>query len=1566
MEQYNKTQIKKIIRALEGQMSSASGKSFDKLERARRDLNKWDGTGTLPHEKILRELNVLDDSPVPGEDFAPAEETFIEEIKPTNTVASVEVAAKQNKETAAPPAGVGMPGNEEIAKVLDALLDMIKTNRTNREQNRRLRSLAEEIDDWRDRGCQGDIPRLGELQELGLWSKPAPVKITPASVEPAPEPLIPAVVAVTKPVEVNNFKDVDRLVAEGHLYEAIQILGKMENAEGVDKRLMGLREELKFKTKKLVEKARWVEKEQAKDFASQKTAWRGVQDANPDYQEAREALRAVEQAEIRHNITRQSKERLQHAEEGRRLGNLPMLNKALAEIQALLDQVKKDLSLQDLLDSIVKSAQSIEKLRRDTREKLGTIATAEGQSKYGEAYEEARKLLEQSQPKDAPPRTIILENGSEELLEPYLVRIREKLLAFLEGKAAEYIASAKTTADTSPQTARNMLIDALNILADGTLTKDDLTRFEVSRNNINNEIRKIDEKVTIYEKARKLVVEGQNRALLPSERLGHLKEAHELFPNYQELSTKIENAEYDYASELARKGDEAVVQARYLDFEKALETIKEASGAITTAFQDVSKYPVLQNSLNALDKEKGNILSQKVSYEKMLKSLPKVEKYLAEYDAGNAGALKAARALFDDIQREHPRHRLVEEMSSELVKRQGDPDNWDSGTTHYNNQEWSAAEKALREISASFQHYDHAKALLDCSRVALLTLSGREAVARGEWDKAINAFKRALALYEAVSRDDTYEKDVALVASFGEESRNAADTIRDNEKRSSETLEKFERKFKNALNTIQDRHLTLSKVEPVAVFKEIQEEYENSKGLTRDKLFKLLIQPGGVYTAWLKIYLDGINAVLAEKVKNRKLLMKAHALANELEEVGLLSGHESLACQLQADLLDLDYSVMDKTSSKADLEKVEENRRDRLNVQRGWPFDVNDPEQVRRHEQKIQELDRTIRDVVDQRMKSDMERRLNRALVEHGSGQAEAQGAYSEVLLELENDDRLSGSVNATTSLIRVAWKAHEWQKAEALARRLRENTGANFVVISDQWLSLGKAAQAFSENNVDDALEYCKRLPKTVDKDLRAAKTELENETLLRLIEDAKKDVVLNNDSGYMEAAKKFALAYKLAPGNQSVAGGLKRIGEHVGQTIMNMCASAESLQLRGVSMDDLNSACREAHAQYSALSNFANVSERLNLKQQQVDSIKDATQSLETKGRTWDGVKILLDSFEKDLGIALNQPEKIDPRKNTGGWNLDALERYLQEARQEARKVAGRDVQLLGRLIENKLADWNYKKDTAGQLNKLVFSLMDAVAAEDFDQVIARATQLDEDWRKAQRDYGFEGLKMLVFETFNSLGRAETPLEHREIAIRQKQNLEEWSRWVVGVKDKQATLSAIQRELQFRPGAWRGLSGDAPRSSFLDQRFSVDAEFGIGMALKEIIQQCDMGRQTATVFQEYFQSRPASKPISGKAQAEASKVDAGWTDSLGEFLEYLVALRSEAEKRIIEVEKVLLPQLRVLVRGVESVASKDGRVPRSTFESARLHLEKCKRKDPYNREIDALEQKLNGFSPK
>lgn len=69
MTQYDNTQIKRIVSILEEQMSSASGKTFDKMERIRRDLKLWDGTGTLPHEKTLHEMNILGDVSAMGKEF---------------------------------------------------------------------------------------------------------------------------------------------------------------------------------------------------------------------------------------------------------------------------------------------------------------------------------------------------------------------------------------------------------------------------------------------------------------------------------------------------------------------------------------------------------------------------------------------------------------------------------------------------------------------------------------------------------------------------------------------------------------------------------------------------------------------------------------------------------------------------------------------------------------------------------------------------------------------------------------------------------------------------------------------------------------------------------------------------------------------------------------------------------------------------------------------------------------------------------------------------------------------------------------------------------------------------------------------------------------------------------------------------------------------------------------------------------------------------------------------------------------------------------------------------------
>jgi hypothetical protein len=1550
MEQYTATQIKRIIKALEDQMSSASGKTFDKMERARRDLKDWDGTGSLPHEKMLWELNVLDGTSALEPGTNAVTEAPIKEAKGTHVVHPQESVTHKQDELEVEP---DSPSLEEAQEICQALRGMMETVAQNKEQRTYFHEFDLEIENWIISRRRGKLPRRDVLKQLGLWPKTVEKKET--------ETIAPSQAEIIKPEEGSGQREIERLISVGQLYDAVKMLERRGDAQGADKRLNSLRAQLEAQTRRLVQKARRVEKEQSADFSAQKVAWRAVQDFNPEDQEVHEALRAVEQAEIRADLKKQVKNWLETAKEAARQDNLPTLNEALMETQAVLSQVKKEASWQDLQEMVGGSVQSIEKLRSETRDRLGAMATAEGQHLYREAYKATRELIE----RPSPPPTILSEHGEEVSLKSYWPHIRQQFVKWLQGKAAEYVTAAHLTAQTSPQLAREKLVEALQLLQDDILTKDDGVTLEPAKINITDDIKKIDERIAIYEKARNLVVEGQSRSLSPSQRLEHLRKAYELFPSYTGISQYIETAENDFAGELARKGNEAVNEARHLaaqdKHDDALGVLQTVNQTITTAFQRFSEGSPLQLAIHALDDEKKRIQDQKRLYDNMLLLLPKVEEHIKDYDVSkNAGSLQAARALFAEIQKSHPGHRLVQDVNAELVKRQGDPDNWDTGQTAYQNQDWEAAGNAFKKISSAFPRYDEAQQLLQRARAAFSTLSGRDLEANKEWTRAITAYQRAVHLFDGdpALGYPVYGTDPVTI-SFAEESRSALERLKKihlNDQKVDELIKECKGLFESAKRTANTRRLPVDKVEPIPLFQKIDSMLRNAASDTAttrtDKLYELLDE---VHETWLETYLAGMELVIGQSQKNKALLRKANALANELEEVGLLSGHEALACQLQADLLDLEYSGMGdyRTGSNLDLEKMEDNRRERLNVQRRWPYPT-ETDQIRKHEEKLRDLERTIREIVDRRMRSDLERRLNQAITEYGSSQENAQAAYSSVLQEMENDVRLSGSVNSTTSLIRIAWKAHEWQKAESLARRMRENTGADYAALSDQWILLGKAAQSFADDNVDDGLLYSARLPKNLSADLRVAKSEIENETVLRLVADAKKDAALNTDQGFMDAAHKYALAYKLSPNHREVADGLQKIGARVEKTILSLCSAAGSLQLRGVTMDDLNQASRDAHEQYAALSNFANVAKLLKLKPAQVDVITDAVQNLEAKSRVWDGVKTLLDNFDRDLGVILNQPERIDPRRNTGGWNLDDLERHLQDAR----KLAGRDVQL-SRLIDSKLADWNYRRDVAVQLNKSVIALMDCVAEEDFDQLISRAVQLDEDWKKAQREYGFEGLGMLVFEIYDSLGRAETPLQHRDIAIRQKQNLAEWTKWVVGVKDKLSTLADAQRDLQFSPGNWHSLGPDA-RARLMEKLFSRDE--GMGLPLRDVISQCNKGRDVANVFQDYLNSRPTQRPLSKKAQDEADQVSTVSTEHLNEFLDYLPSLRSEAEKRITDLEKNLL-SLRGAVKNIEGLSKKYGKVNTAAMEGVRRQLDTCKQIDPFSREVADLEQKLFSY---
>lgn len=1530
MPQYNKAQIKKIIEVLEQQMATASGRAFDKMERARRDLKSWDGTGALPHEKVLHDLNILD-----GLDSNLAE-------TPNNVE---KPALGDEKKQPVPP--VKQENDPRIlwARKTVQTLATLLAKESNKEKNNALRAIAKSIEDWAKDGAKGDVPHLKELQELGLLPKAVSAKTATPAVKSDGTPNIPV---------DTGLRDADRLVKEGRLYDAIQVL-KKENTEDAEKRLTRLQNELNRKTKQLVEIARAATREQENDFEGRKQAWRAVRDLNPEYQEAHEALHQIERDEIRFSNLYKAKQYLKEAEEGERSGNLPMLNGALAASQALLARVTDDPSLSDLVDEVQRTTRSIENLRRQTRDRLGVMATAEGAGRFREAYEKTKALIDSSSP---PPKIMSEDGTTEQDLNTYWMHIRNVFVSWLRGKALDYVQDAQNVAKSYPELAHQKLSDALAILEDSALAREDGISLEPDKNIVKDEIAKILQGIKEYKDAGDLVRKAQGYSR-PSERKDLLLKAQQIFPSYPDLKILLEDADLEYANELARIGIDAVVEAHHLagqdKFDEALKKITEASSQITAAFPAPKKDTPLYQTLSSLDTEKKNILEQKNIYIDIENQLSDLTKYLKEYDEKKLdGSLKAARTILETLQKKYPGHRLLDKPNAELVARQGDPDNWNSGKKAYDYQDWIGADNAFKEISTSSPKYAEAQRLLQRVRGVLSTIKGREFEEQKELAQSISAYQMAVHIFDGdIGKNyEAYGTDPNTVA-YAEESRIALERLKgvyETDKRVDDILKECSQQLESARRISRSRRQLVDKVEPIPLFKKVEAKLREATALdtTRsDKVFELLDQ---VHEIWLATYLDGLKLVAEQPQKNKTLLQKANLLVTELDEAGLLTGQEALACKVQADALDMEYVGMRdyKTGYKVNLDKLEDNRRKRLSVQQSWPYEAEHQSQ---HEQKIRELERTIREIVDRRMKSEMERRLNEALIEHGSDEVQSQVAYSAVIEEMENDDSLTGSVSTITGLIRLAWKARDWKRAEAFARRLRENTGADYVAISDHWLTLCKAVQAFSENQVDEALAHCEKLPKNVDKEVRTAKTELENETLNRLVDEAKKDAALATESGYVDAANKYAMAYKISPKSQAITTGLKQIGPRIEKTIIELCSTAKALQLRGATMDDLNTACREAGLRFSALSSFANVSAYLNLKPSQVDALNDAVQELASKRQVWDKVQGFLQNYERDLGAALNQPETLDARRNTGGWKLDPLEKYLLSAR----TAAGRDVQI-ARLIETILADWNFKKDIADQLNRSVTQLMDAVANEDFDRVIELSNRLEEEWRPAQRDYGFEGLKTLVYETYpNNLGRVETPARHREIAMRQKQDLEIWSKWALNVKDKYATLGKIQRELQFRPERWRSL-GDDSRKTYLDERLSLDE--GIGMALKDIIASCASGQTAASIFLDHIQSRPASEPISKTAQSVSGQVESGWTEDLSEFQTYLNGLSDRASKNVVEIEEAL-KLINIQIKNLQALSRKGG-VPRVQVDHVRSQLEKCKQKDPYSREINNVEQIL------
>jgi hypothetical protein len=1426
---------------------------------------------------------------------------------------------------------------------------------------------------FREWDGSGEIPHKDLLTDLNIdfqddspqqkTEKQAEEKTQKAKAEPALKPEISDALREAL-LEADHLERADRL------YHAIKFLEDVlksmpaDAAQQIKLKQADLRVKLGRLVNQLVERAQSLERKQPNDLKGHLRAWQVVHDADPEHNAANEALRLLNQQILAQTLENDLKEALEKATKAEKDSDLLAINDAKAIVQGMVSRASEAGYPQELHDKVVAGLGKIDSLLVVTRDRLGVASTKQIEGDVRGAYQMAREYIES----DPQPTMIVDANrGIDVPLKDFWKQIRKEFVSDLRNKASERMVSAAKAGETSPKAAMRLLLDAQAMVTDDVLTQDDLAIIEIELQNINLEIKAVQEEVDQYNDAKKLVLEGQDLRLKPEDRLEKLNQAKELFSEYSGLDNYLEIAKSDFEAQLARQGHDALVSARNRtsrdEFEQALTEIDQILRNITTVIQSPKEDSPLGEILKELDNEKAVIQKAQNQFEKMLRELERVSELLKEYDAKKeVRELMAARKLLEAVAKENPDHERVLQTTIELTRRQGDPDNWEAGNSSYKEGEWKSAVAAFRQVSPSYPAYEEAQTFLKRAQAALEVDKARQHEANKEWEKAANAYQITVGIFEGTINQPAAGID-SFTASLAKEASESLDRLKviyQNDKEIDGVLSKCIGLLNSAKHSAQNRNLPVDKVERIPVFAEISKELEKAKeNIISNRSFEIDDLLRETREIWLETYISGMEFVADQKQTDRSLLAKSAVLSDELREEGLLFGYEQVDCQLQSELLDIDYRVMgggERFTSTSDLVKLEENRRARFEVQRRWPYDADDPQAAQLHHAKVKELQQEFSVIASRRLRLEMERELTKALERAGGDLEASVAAHKEILDELVKDDRVYGSIASLTYAIQIAWKAREWQKADAFIRSMREIT--EDVALASLWGVLDNAAQAFEENRIEEAHAYLDGLPVERSLETNQIVSDMETATLLRLLALGKDAYSLESDQGYLSAAQKYALAYKIDPRNPSVLSGLEAVGSRIDKTITRLCTEASSLQLRGSAMSDLNLVTREAKEKLETLNSFTAVSGHLKLSAPIRDRLSDTTERLVAKSRVWHEVKDALDKFEAELEGGLISPTQINPRDNSGGWGFDDLEQYILKSRQSGRS----DVQLM-RLIEAKNIDWIQKRDVARELNEKVVEFLDFIEAEEFDRIINEAGNLEELWKKAQREQGFEGLGILIFELYSDQDKAKTPAEHREIAQKQKKNYGEWTRWSLRVRESYEALSKIQKDLQFHSGGWK-TSGDELRKSLLEQRVSFDK--GIGMALSEIVSLVNRGNDAVAIFLEAYHAKPQSLPLTKKAELELKKIphEVGNQEVLDEFKDYATALKLFAEQRILEINKALL-MLRTVVNGVAKL-SKNGQVPRASLENAMRQVRSWRAKDPYNRELEKLSQKLNNYTPR
>ncbi len=1479
---------------------------FDQVDDALRALKKWDGSGEIPHKTKLIAWGVL---------------------------------AKQDEEAES--------GSEDVPEASLPVSDDPVAPTEEAEQEDMLEEPA------------APTQKTEPAQEATVAEKPA---------ESSPPPSDP------DDGLMQAYNDALDLLDAKQYYQAVKALRKLRPTgrlfQPVQSNLEEARRQLRLETDVLIKVAEGIEQRKSHNLEAQEEAWQAVLDFNPDSIQATNRLKELQQRQLEKEISEDLDEISEYVvnllpdikawEEADDESvpmpslDLPEINTKLGQLQSWqIDEQTRELS-DEFKDRVIRVYDDVKQLREKVRAVLGVASTMDVRGEYREAYRLSKIYFEAGTKVMVDAAGLMSpEPGAEVDTPAFFQFVTKNYIAKIINLVAQRIDIANAQRDENPSLARKNLEEALGFVDDDVLTQDHRNRkFTEERKTIQELIEDIERRITKYAQANTWIDQAQDRSLAAQEKLDLLEKAEDIYPAHPKLAARLE-ATWDLraaelASEMAAEITKAQQRANAAQneeedakFDEALQLLEAINTTATKAIASIKPDSHLVAEKARLEAEQERITAAQASHNTFLAVLAQIQQNIADYDdSEEPGKLVSARTQLEHIETAYHSHPAFIQLQGELAQRQGNEENWRSGIEAYEQQQWPRTLDLLGAIRSDFTEFEAAQTKINRARAAHYTLQAEEFETSKNWGKAVDTYTTANALFEK----HQYDSYTQRAAEKAEEALKRLKPIEANDRRIRQLLQQAADNLAQGRTMLEARRPRAlpNKLQPVTFFKDMVTQLEAEQQAVSSLASEIDPIVSEARNLWRDIYLLGIRD--ADGCGDERLLENAIALIDELNQQGLLYQRtdrqhaENIRCQH----LDLAYARL-MSALDVQWDEVEANRQE---LRRVLASRVGASEEDK---SRKDEVDGQLREVSRRRIQARVETDLRK--LEGASPAARVEGirpiqAYLNTQLNTpvaRHDETL------IQQLVELYWKTESWAAAGEAATRFQASSRIeNGDTKTTIWQSLTQAAQYYAELNIDagraiiiqlqdDYYAYNDLLQTKDDQFARAA--------LERLLKEAEKEERKKTEEGYLEAAKKYAIAYDIDEENPIVRVNLQRLGGHLRNIVQARCVQAEKLE---IGRRSLEAAMAIAEELFGTLTAIAHVGELLDLDLNTRAKLEAALRELEPKKETWESAARMLAEFGEQIEQSKRNPYLSHRDIHESGWVFDSAIQILQDAGVIAR---GADSQLL-QLIEKHRSQLEEGEQDAADLEDLIHPFMQAIENEDFDAVIAQAPALDARWRDLSRR-GWGGLKDLIHYQYVHSGEVvQGIVKHRSVAEDQRDNLAQW--------DKH------REEFAEYGKDWRRLNKKL-RADFED--------LVLDQSIKEWKKTFDKEMKAIAAFEERSKVLEGFEPLSDKAEAQEEKLNRPGLLELSQSLKARITVLIEeadlAEKEFLQDNgnfDRLKRHMRQINNRKRQSKGRFGRrskasIPENMLKTAEDLIKQCQRLDPLNEKLLGYEETVQAL---